>query len=191
VSPEASLLIAAAEAAGAACDLQSGPPLDGAAKRRALVELLAEADLGGASPRALWNLLWLAAELTAEVDVYRAAELWSAVERLFARRFAGLSGCGELSQVAEMTFDFFFNHRAHPLEALRLGDLLAALGRILSLDGRACRRAALHGLGHLRQRHAETPARDRIEAIIDAFLASSPDPALAAYALEARAGTVL
>jgi hypothetical protein len=188
-SAEASRLLEAAESAQAACDLEVGLPVGLA---RALVEIFAEADLSAASPRALWNLLWLAADLTTHVDVYRAAELLAAVERLFERHFArALTQPGELSEAAEMAFDFFFGGRAHPLEALRLDEVLATLERVLALDNRFCRRAALHGLGHLRQRHGGPPARERIEALIDRFLDGCGDERLAAYARQARAGDVL
>jgi hypothetical protein len=182
-------LLAAAERAQAACDLEAGLPSSGAELARVTCELLADGDLAAASPRAVWNLLWLAADLTSWVDVYRAAELLAAVEKLFARHFArGLVAPGPLAEAAEMAFDFFFN-RPQPLAALRLDEVLASLGRVLALENRFCRRAALHGLAHLAQH--EPAARPRVEALIDAFLAGPVDPALAAYARAARAGELL
>src|SRR5258708_4821601 len=77
-----------AERAQAACDREVGLPARGAELARALVELLEGGDLSGASPRALWNLLWLAGDLTVHVDVYRAEALLGAVERLFARHLS-------------------------------------------------------------------------------------------------------
>ena len=100
----------------------------------------------------MWRLLWLAADLTTQVDVYRAAALLEAVERLFARHFSrALTGPGELADTAEMAFDLFFNRPDQPLVSYRFEPVLGTLGRVLELDNRHCRRAALHGLGHVRQ----------------------------------------
>jgi hypothetical protein len=58
----------------------------------------------------------------------------------------------------------------------------------LSLDSMACQESALHGLGHLKRYHLE-----RVEGIIDDFLASHPmlDDPLVKYALLARSGRIL
>jgi hypothetical protein len=191
VTPEAVQLLASAAQVEAACALEAGLPARAAELARALVELLRDGDLAPAPPRALWNLLWLAGDLTMHVDVYRAEELLGAVERLFERHLSrALDGPGEAQAAAEMAFDFFFNREAQPLVSLRFDAALAALERVLKLDNRFCRRAALHGLGHLHQ-HAEGARRERIEAVIDAFLADVRDPQLAGYAAHARAGDVL
>jgi hypothetical protein len=178
-------LVEQAERADAACDLLSAAPVELAT---AVISIFEYEDVSGVSPHALWNLLWLAAELTVAVDLYRAEALLSAIERLFERHFArALDGPGEAAEAAEMTFDFLINRPVQPLESARFDRLLAALQHILLLDNLFCRRAALHGLGHLRERHSEPPRAARIEAAID----SCTDPALAAYASQARAGAVL
>jgi len=196
VSPEAQQLLESAERVQAACELEDGLPARGGLLARALAELLRDGELGAASPRALWNLLWLAGDLTVHVDVYRAEELLGAVERLFERHLArALDAPGEAQAAAEMAFDFFFNRPAgtQPLESLRFDAVVATLERVLKLDNRYCRRAALHGLGHLRQHHAEPPRRERIESVIDAFIAETAgvDPQLAGYAAHARCGDIL
>ncbi len=176
-------LVEAAERAGAACDLEAGLPARAAELAEAVVEVFRTRALDGVSPRALWNLLWLAADLTLHVDVYRARGILRAVEQLFERHFSRvLDGPGEAAEAAEMAFDFFFNRPEQPLS---VDDALGTLGRVLALDNRYCRRAALHGLGHLWQQHAD--ARPRIEAAIDACA----DPALADYAARARTGDLL
>jgi hypothetical protein len=188
MTPAATELLAQAEAAQAAVDLEGGLPASGSRLAAALVELLADSDLSHASPRAVWNLLWLAADLTVHVDVYRAMQLLSSVARLFERHFQrALTQPGELQQAAEMAFDFFFNRPAPPLVQLRFSDVLLLLERVLHLPNRYCRRAAVHGLGHLRQ-NAAPDDRARIDATLDAF--ADADATLADYARQARAGTL-
>ncbi len=188
MTPEAADLLTRAERAQAAVDLEGGLPANGSRMAAALVELLAEGDLSSASPRAIWNLLWVAADLTAHVDVYRALQLLSSVARLFERHFARvLVTHDDLSQAAEMAFDFFFNRPAQPLASLRFSDVLALLERVLKLDNRFCRRAALHGLAHLKQQANESD-RARVDAVLDAFVAAAADARLADYARQARDG---
>jgi hypothetical protein len=178
-------LLARAAEAEAACDLLVGAPAELAA---AVISVFECEDVSRAPPRALWNLLWLAAELTVAVDVYRAEALLAAIERLFARHVApAVADGGEAAEAAEMAFDFLVNRAEQPLESLRFERLVSALESLLALPSRVCRRAALHGLGHLRQRHAAEPRRARLEAAID----TCTDPALAAYAARARVGDVL
>jgi hypothetical protein len=66
-------------------------------------------------------------------------------------------------------------------------EVLLTLERILKLNHDACRRSALHGLGHWRD---YCPAE--ATAIIDRFLEENPNlhPELRTYALESRAGVV-
>jgi hypothetical protein len=184
VSEESQQLLRRAEEVPAAVDLEGGLPANAARLATTMVELLAEGDLSQASPRALWNLLWVAADLTAHVDIYRAMQLFSSVTRLFERHFAHrLSSADENTQTAEMAFDFFFNRPDQPLAALRFNDVLLLLERVLRLENLFCRRAALHGLMHLKER-----ARDEDRLRIDAILDAVTDPALAAYARLARNG---
>jgi hypothetical protein len=65
--------------------------------------------------------------------------------------------------------------------------VLLTLDGILRLDNDACRRSALHGLGHWRV-YRPVEATD----VIDRFLRENPDldPELRKYASEARAGLV-
>jgi hypothetical protein len=60
---------------------------------------------------------------------------------------------------------------------------LTVMSRTLSFDSIACQESALHGLGHWHRESAH-----RVEAIIDAFIASHPDarPELIRYAKAAR-----
>jgi hypothetical protein len=167
----------------AACDLLgAAPPVELAA---AVVEAFEREALPA---RALWNVLWVAAELTVAVDVYRAEALLAAIERLFARHVAvAVAEGGDAAEAAEMAFDFLLNRAEQPLESARFERVVSALEGVMALPSRVCRRAALHGLGHLRAHHAEGPRRARIEAAIDAC----HDAALAEYAARARAGDVL
>lgn len=72
----------------------------------------------------------------------------------------------------------------------RLVDLaiLDVLGQILALPSNACRKSALHGLGHA---HEDYPIE--VESIIDEFLSNHSDVSneLRKYALDAREGWVL
>jgi len=173
-----------AERAEAAADLLRGRPAEVA---RALVEALGSAELERATPRALWNLLWLSGELSTRVDVYRSVELLGAVERLLGRLRP--DGDAERAAVAEMAFDFFFNRSVveQPLATARLDDTLATLRRLLARDCSTSRRAALHGLGHLRQR-LDGAARDRVDTAFDDFLRETDSTQLAQYAVRARTG---
>jgi hypothetical protein len=180
MTPEARELLQRAEAVAAAVDLEAGLPASGARLSALVVELLTDGDLAAASPRALWNLLWLAADLTVHVDIYRAMQLFSSLARLYERRFSQLAAH---EPAAEMAFDFVFNRREQPLATLRFTDVLALLERILRIDNRFCRRAALHGLGHLKQRALDDD-RPKVDAVFDAF----SDSSLADYARAARDG---
>jgi hypothetical protein len=66
--------------------------------------------------------------------------------------------------------------------------LIEAMGRTLAVPHAACQESALHGLGHWGDR-----APERVEALIDAFLAENraARPELVAYAHAARCGCVL
>ncbi len=184
MTEESQQLLRRAEEVQAAVDLEGGLPANAARLAATVSELLAEGDLSAASPRALWNLLWVAADLTSHVDLYRAMQLFSSVTRLFERHFAHLlQHPDENAQAAEMAFDFFFNRPEQPLAQLRFNDVLQLLERVLRLDNRFCRRAALHGLMHLKQLAREED-RPRVDALLDGIR----DPALAAYAKLARDG---
>jgi hypothetical protein len=176
-----------AERAEAAADLLRGPAAD---RARELMALLSSERMQRIDPRGLWNLLWLAGELSTLVDVYCACQLLGAVEQLLAGRLRGADG--EMADTAEMAFDFFFNREPgeSPLASARLDVTLHALARLLTVDGAVCRRAALHGLGHLRQQ-LEGPPRDRIDALIDGFLRETDSTQLAQYAVRARAGELM
>jgi hypothetical protein len=67
------------------------------------------------------------------------------------------------------------------------GELIEVMTRALQIEHVACQESALHGLGHW-ERHNE----DRVQAIIDDWLAKHPQspPALRAYAEAARSGNV-
>lgn len=62
-----------------------------------------------------------------------------------------------------------------------------SMQRILSIDHIACQKSALHGLGHW---HDDNP--ERVEEIIDAFIANNPEmnPDLLTYARQARTGYI-
>jgi hypothetical protein len=171
----------------AAADLLRGPP---ATLARSVIDACRSHEAEQAEPRALWNLLWLAGELSAQVDVYCALELLLAVESLFARSLRHATD--ERAGVAEMAFDFFFHRPAgeSPLPLFRLDQTLASINRVLALDCAVCRRAALHGLGHMREQLDGAP-RDRVDAVIDAFLRDTDSTRLAQYAVRARAGELL
>jgi hypothetical protein len=193
VSKEALELLEAAERVEAAADLEAGLPARAAELAAAVTELCAGDGAGRLSPRGLWNLLWLAGDLTGHVDVYRARALLSTVEGLFERHFAravtGPAASCELAEVAEMAFDFFFNRPTgeQPLLWSGLDETLASLERVLRIENPVCQRASLHGLAHVREQLDGT-ARDRVDALFDDFLRRTPDVALAQYAARARAG---
>ena len=60
--------------------------------------------------RALWNVLWLAGDLTTSVDLYRAEALLASVAHLFEARFVHTRTDDRTLELdaAEMAFDFFF-----------------------------------------------------------------------------------
>jgi len=117
-------------------------------------------------------------------------------ERLFARRCTPhLShldepGVGVLNGRCYMWWDTFpslaLPGDAH-LTVLQEA-ALAAMKKILALDSVACQESALHGLGHW---HSLQP--DRVESIVDGFLAAHPTARreLVTYARSARCGCVL
>ena len=181
-------LLEAAERVEAACDLDRGVPAQLAEE---LIDACERAPLDQATPRALWNLLWLAGELSTQVDVYLATRLLEAVVRLFERHLGQAASDGELAATAEMAFDFFFNRAPgdQPLAIARVDETLTAMQRVLSLPSTACQRAGLHGLSHLR-RLVDGLDREHVDAAFDGFLLSTRDVALAEYAARARAGTL-
>lgn len=174
-----------AERAEAAADLLDGSPAERARELMAALGTCSEW-----SARGLWNLLWLAGELSTLVDVYCATELLASVEQLLTGPLRGAGG--EMADTAEMAFDFFFNRAPgeSPLASARLDETLHAMARLLAVDGPVCRRAALHGLSHLRQQ-LEGPPRDRVDGLIDGFLRETDSTQLAQYAVRARAGDLL
>jgi len=188
--PAAALLDEAARAQIPA-DLCPSTSAAGAARAALIAELFDSPAIAEAPARALWNLLAAAAILCKQVDIYAAARLFAAVERLFTQTLGGLVGeRGELADAVEMTFDFFFADGEQPLEGVRMEELMAALERILALDNRYCQRAALHGLSHLIERY-EGATRARLQAVIDRFLATDTEGGLADYARAARAGELI
>jgi hypothetical protein len=181
----ASELLTRADRVEAACDLLAAPA-ERALQVEALVELFLGDQLAQASERALFNLLWVAGELSAEVDVYRALTLHHALERLVTGGLRALAAGDDRAAVAEMAWHFVFDRPDAPLASARTGEAIDALARVLSSGGRLCARAALHGLGHLRQ-HAQPDEVVRIDALLDAVT----DPTLLEYAVEARNGELL
>jgi hypothetical protein len=155
-----------AERAEAAADLLDGSPAERARELMAALGTSREW-----SARGLWNLLWLAGELSTLVDVYCATELLASVEQLLAGPLRGAGG--EMADTAEMAFDFFFNRAPgeSPLASARLDE-------------------TLHAMSHLRQQ-LEGPPRDRVDGLIDTFLRETDSTQLAQYAVRARAGDLL
>lgn len=97
---------------------------------------------------------------------------------------------GPLASTAYMLFDLIcIDPPGVAAEAAALdAAMIETMGRILALPHAVCQEAALHGLGHWRER---APAR--AAALIDAFLAQgrAARPELVAYARAARGGCVL
>lgn len=97
---------------------------------------------------------------------------------------------GPLATTAYMLFDLVcIDPPGIAAEAAGLdGAMVETMGRILALPHAACQEAALHGLGHWRDR-----APGRAEALIDAYLSRgrAARPELVAYARAARSGCVL
>jgi hypothetical protein len=150
ISPEAAALVDDAGAAGHACDLLPESAGDAATRARVLIEVLRDADLSREPPRAIWNLLWAAAELTWHVDIYRAEALLLAVEALLTRHLSrAVTTRGELADAALMAFPFFFERDDQPLAVMRADTCRAVLTRIAALDNPICRKAAEAALQNL------------------------------------------
>jgi hypothetical protein len=67
------------------------------------------------------------------------------------------------------------------------GSVLKVLEKILTIENKACREGALHGLGHI-----ANSCPNNVRKIIDGFLSKNKlDYKLMAYALKAREGMVL
>jgi len=65
--------------------------------------------------------------------------------------------------------------------------VLNVLERTLTIEHRACREGALHGLGHI-----ANSCPENVREIIDGFLSKNKlDDKLVAYALKAREGNIL
>lgn len=97
---------------------------------------------------------------------------------------------GPLATTAYMLFDLVcIDPPGVAAEAAALdAAMVEAMGRVLALPHAACQEAALHGLGHWRDR-----APGRAEALVDAYLSDgrAARPELVAYARGARGGCVL
>lgn len=196
-APYKTTLLERCAVAEAACDLAIG----GADNAAALADevcatIAATPDQASVPGRALWNLLWLAAELTTAVDLYRAEALLAEVARLFERRFVRtLTGerSGEAPaelDAAEMAFDFFFNRADQPLLLLRLDRCLVTMERLLRLPNRHCQHAALHGLGHLRQQVSGHAKTHLVESTIEDFSQRTTDARLREFAAGAKRGAI-
>jgi hypothetical protein len=151
ISAEAAELIDDAGAAHHACDLLPEAAAGASARARVLIEVLRDADLSREPPRAIWNLLWAAAELTWHVDIYRAEALLLAVEALFTRHLSrAVTTRGELADAALMAFSFFFEREDQPLAVMRTDTCRAVLTRVAALDNPICRTAAEAALQNLK-----------------------------------------
>lgn len=196
-SAHATTLLERCHHAAAACDLEIGLPVRSAEladEVRAAIDAIGPDQL--VSGRAIWNLLWVAADLTTWVDLYRAEALLVAVRDLHVRRFAvTLRGPrqderADEHDAADMSFDFFFNRADQPLVALRLDSCLDVLGAVLRIENRHCQHAALHGLGHLRQQVPSEARVNLVEGVLDRFLSRTVDSGLREYATLCRRGAV-
>lgn len=196
-APYKTTLLERCAVAEAACDLAIG----GADNAAALADevcatIAATPDQGTVAGRALWNLLWLAAELTTAVDLYRAETLLTEVARLFERRFVRtLTGerhteSPDELDAAEMAFDFFFNRADQPLLLLRLDRCLATLERVARLSNRHCQHAAVHGLGHLRQQVSGHAKTHLVESAIEDVAQRTTDERLREFAAAAKRGAI-
>lgn len=195
--PYKTTLLERCAVAEAACDLAIGGADNAAALAEEVCAAIAATPEHTPLPgRALWNLLWLAAELTTAVDLYRAEALLAEVARLFERRFVRTltgdrsSDAPDELDAAEMAFDFFFNRGDQPLLLLRLDRCLATMERVSRLPNRHCQHAALHGLGHLRQQvsgHAKTRL---VESAIEDFAQRTTDERLREFAAAAKRGAI-
>ena len=188
LSTDASTLLQRALAAELAVDL-TPPPAEARVTSDRLVEVLHRAEASSLDERAIWNLLFVAGELSLRVDVYRAHDLFRAVAALIERVGAGPLTPGDPRAAAlEMGFDFFFARPSHPLLPLRATLVLETLGSLLASERRAVVRAAIHGLGHLATRDGAAVA------LLDRYLAgrigTKPDEGLAEYARDARRGAL-
>ncbi len=167
----------------AACTLLDGAPSE--VLFSALIDSAAEGDWLQLPERARWNLLWVWAELSADVDVYRARVLWNALAGLFARQLHQLDD----SPAVQMVFDFFFRRPSHPLIPAQLASVLALLGSLLGVSSKALQRSALVGLGRVLRLLGPSDAQAPVLALLDRFIQSAP-ATLAPYARAVRQGEV-
>lgn len=99
-------------------------------------------------------------------------------------------GAGPLNSICYMWWDIApsFGGPDEPDAARLHAEVIGVTEHALGLASDACREGALHGLGHWQATDPE-----RVDAVIDRFLARTPSarPELRAYALRARYGNVL
>jgi len=133
-----------------AADLLPELPAGAAARATTLVQLLRDADLADAPPKALWNLLWLAAELTAHVDIYRAEALLQASVVLYLKQLVNAEPRSPLADVALAGVALFFERDDQPLCALRKDACHDALARIATARDPAVQQAAAAARERLR-----------------------------------------
>lgn len=130
----------------------------------------------------------------AEIPRATRARCVAAVGDLFERYFARacrdqlghLARRGDGGTEVETACYMFWDVLPLSARAGLTDDVIDVLERTLALRSLACQEAALHGLGHWRDE-----ARERVEEVIDAYLARRGVPgALAEYARQARTGYV-
>lgn len=181
LSLEATTLLGRARQAEHAADLYLG---DERVEPARFAEILREVDPSQLDERVLWNVLFAAGELSQRVDVYRAHELFVAAHGL-VQRAGDLDP--ERAATIEMSFDFFFGRKAHPLLPLRAKEIVSSLGALLNRS-RAERRAGIHGLGHLiALGRGQAWTHDAVQ-LLDELVRQEPSAELRRYAEQARTG---
>lgn len=135
---------------------------------------------------------------SAEVPIDRRVQAIESIYSLYAECFA--KRCSEtLGHLSEPSSDLnpicYMFWDVCPLSHLRNASdrkamedaVFSVLQKTLTIPHRACREAALHGLGEIAPEYQE-----RIQGIIDSFLRDHRiDEALRAYALQVRDGSIL
>ncbi len=142
----------------------------------AIARLFIGGDLSTATPRALWNLLWVAGELQRSVDIFHARALFSAIAELYKRQFATLAHSHEeFGEVATMGLRFVLLESAPQLELCELPLILTTLEQLAALPNRFCRDGVRCALEGLRDR-APLESRDPINRLLQNLKVSPSRP---------------
>lgn len=141
----------------------------------AALPLVRKASDGAFSDKGVSRLLgFLSGDANArDISRVQTESLIEEIERLYKRRFASYSE--DPTQVVFMTWDMFCNPWSRRRNFREAADrVVKALSAILEIPNPLCKRAAIHGLGHVRHPAAAT--------VLRAYLSTTGDAELKEYA---------